>query len=108
MGGSYALQLACVGDSVRAASAFYGMNPRPIEALARACPIVGSYPQHDFTARGARKLATALQQFRVAHDIKIYPDTRHSFFNERGSMYDAAATEDAWQRTVAFFAEHLA
>src|SRR5262245_14481071 len=26
MGGSYALQLACVGDSVRAASAFYGLS----------------------------------------------------------------------------------
>ena len=93
---------------MRAASAFYGINPRPIEALARACPIVGSYPQHDFTAGGARKLATALQQFQVAHDIKLYPRTRHSFFNERGAMYDAAASDDAWQRTLAFFSEHLA
>jgi carboxymethylenebutenolidase len=107
MGGSYALQLACVDGDVRAASTFYGMNPRPMEAFRRACPIVGSYPQHDFTASGGRKLDATLLDFKIEHDIKVYPNTRHSFFNEHGAMYDAAAAEDAWTRTLAFFAEHL-
>jgi carboxymethylenebutenolidase len=107
MGGSYALQLACVDGDVRAASTFYGQNPRPLEAFARACPIVGSYPQQDFTASGGRKLDATLEAFNVAHDIKIYPKTRHSFFNDHGAMYDAAAAEDAWTRTLDFFAQHL-
>jgi carboxymethylenebutenolidase len=44
MGGSLALQIACVDGDVRVASVFYGINPRPLEAVARACPIVGATP----------------------------------------------------------------
>jgi carboxymethylenebutenolidase len=107
MGGSYALQLACVSSGLRAASVFYGMNPRPLEAVTRACPIAGSYPERDFTANAARRLEPILEQARVAHDIKIYPGARHSFFNDKGPTYHAAAARDAWQRTLAFFNTHL-
>jgi dienelactone hydrolase len=51
MGGNYALQLACTVDGLRAASVFYSMNPRPLEAVSRACPIVGNYPERDFSYR---------------------------------------------------------
>jgi carboxymethylenebutenolidase len=114
MGGSYALQLACLNDpaqgaeqSLRAASVFYGMNPRPLEAVARACPIVGSYPEKDFTANAARELEPLLEKYTVPHDIKIYPDSRHSFFNDTGPAYQPEAAADAWKRTLAFFDAHL-
>lgn len=107
MGGSYALQLACVEGRLKSASVFYGQNPRPLEALARACPIIGSYPERDFTARQARRLEAVLAQNDVRHDIKIYPGARHSFFNETRGAYDAAAASDAWSRTLAFFHETL-
>lgn len=107
MGGSYALQLACVDDGMRAASVFYGQNPRPLEAVAQACPIVGSYPGRDFTARAAKALETALTRTDIPHDLKTYPQARHSFFNSTGSAYDPAASADAWQRTLAFFEIHL-
>jgi carboxymethylenebutenolidase len=107
MGGSLALQLACVADGMRAASVFYSMNPRPLEAVARACPIVGSYPEQDFTAKAARQLEPVLEQYHVPHDIKIYPGARHSFFNEQGSTYQAEAAGDAWRRTLAFFNAYL-
>lgn len=107
MGGSYALQLACVSSGLRAASVFYGMNPRPLEAVTRACPIVGSYPEQDFTANAARQLEPVLERSQVAHDIKIYPGARHSFFNDRGPAHNAEAARDAWRRTLAFFNIHL-
>jgi len=107
MGGSYALQLACVAESLRAASVFYGQNPRPLEALARACPVVGSYPERDFTAGAARQLEPILEQNHIMHDIKIYPGARHSFFNDIGPAYQAEAADDAWRRTMAFFDTHL-
>jgi carboxymethylenebutenolidase len=107
MGGSYALQLACVDDGMSAASVFYGQNPRPLEAVAQACPIVGSYPGRDFTARAAKALETALSQTDIPHDLKTYPEARHSFFNTTGPAYDAAASADAWQRTLSFFETHL-
>lgn len=107
MGGSYALQLACTVDGLRAASVFYGQNPRPLEAVARACPIVGSYPERDFTANAARKLEPVLEQYHVPYDIKIYPNARHSFFNDQGSAYQAEAAVDAWGRTLSFFNTYL-
>ena len=107
MGGSYALQLACVEDGVRAASVFYGMNPYPLEAVARACPVVGSYPEKDFTANAARQLEPLLEKHNIPHDIKIYPEARHSFFNDTGPAYRPEAAADAWRRTLAFFDTHL-
>lgn len=62
MGGTYALQLACVEEDLRVAAVYYGQNPRPLDAVAGTCPIVGSYPQEDFTARAARKLEEALKK----------------------------------------------
>lgn len=108
LGGSYALQLASVDGRLKSASVFYGQNPRPIEALARACPIVGSYPERDFTARQARRLEPLLAQYQIRHDIKIYPGTRHGFFNESRAVYDPSAAADAWARTIAFFNQTLA
>jgi carboxymethylenebutenolidase len=108
MGGGFALALACVEGDLQAAASFYGSNPRPLSAVARACPIVGSYPADDlFTRGGAVKLDAALTRYGVPHDIKIYPGARHSFFNDRGRSYHAVAAEDSWERTLAFFHEHL-
>lgn len=107
MGGAYALQLACVNGDVRVASAFYGNNPRPLEALARACPIVGSYPEKDITTGDGRALDATLQRFDVPHDVKFYDGARHSFFNDRGPNYHAHAAADSWARTLAFFTRYL-
>jgi carboxymethylenebutenolidase len=114
MGGSYALQLACMADpltgsgqALRAASVFYEMNPRPLEAVARACPVVGSYPEKDFTAKAARQLEPLLEKHHIPHDIRVYPEARHSFFNDTGPAYHPEAAADAWKRTLAFFDIHL-
>jgi carboxymethylenebutenolidase len=107
MGGAFALQLACVNGDVRAASVFYGANPRPLSAVARACPIVGSYPEQDITTSAGRKLDSALAGYGIPHDIKIYPGAEHSFFNDRGGAYHAPAATDSWARTLAFFGTHL-
>jgi carboxymethylenebutenolidase len=107
MGGAYALQLAVVAGSVKVASAFYGNNPRPLSAFARACPIVGSYPEQDMTTGDGRKLDAALQRFDIPHDVKIYPGAQHSFFNDLGPAYHAEAAADSWARTMAFFTRYL-
>jgi carboxymethylenebutenolidase len=53
MGGGYALQLAVTDKGMKAASAFYGAVPEPLEAFVETCPIIGSYPEKDFSAAGA-------------------------------------------------------
>ncbi len=39
--------------------------------------------------------------------IKVYPGARHSFFNDRRGNYNAEASADAWQRTLAYFNTRL-
>ncbi|HYI14976.1 MAG TPA: dienelactone hydrolase family protein [Thermomicrobiales bacterium] len=107
MGGGYALALACVERDLRASSAFYCFNPRPLSAIGRACPIIGSYPGKDWSARSGRKLDAALDEFNVPHDIKIYPGASHSFFNDTLDSHHPEAAADAWQRTLAFFDDHM-
>jgi carboxymethylenebutenolidase len=108
MGGGFALALARVDDGLRAAASFYGGNPRPLSAVARACPITGSYPGNDpFTRGGTVKLDAALSRYGVPHDIEIHPGARHSFCNDRGRAYHPDAARDAWERTLGWFHEYL-
>jgi carboxymethylenebutenolidase len=107
MGGGFAIAWACTDPRLKAIAPFYGSNPRPLAAVKRACPVVGSYPERDFTANQGRKLEAELEQCQTPHDIKVYPGARHSFFNDQGSSYDAAAAKDAWQRVLAFFNERI-
>lgn len=107
MGGGYALQLAVTEEGLKAASVFYGTNPRPLEAIAKACPIVGSYPDKDISTKSARDLEAALTHHEIAHDIRIYDNTQHSFFNRQRTPFEVDASIDSWRRMLAFFDQHV-
>lgn len=108
MGGSFALSWACTDPRLKVTAPFYSMNPRPLEAVARSCPVVGSFPEDDYTAKGGRKLKEMLDTHDVPNDITLYPNAGHSFFNDQGGdRYNAEASADAWRRTLDFFAWHL-
>jgi carboxymethylenebutenolidase len=107
MGGGFAIAWACTDSRLKAIAPFYGVNPRPLSVVGRLCPVVGSYPERDFTARSGRTLDEALTEKGIAHDIKTYPGAQHSFFNDTRPSYDKAAAEDSWQRVLAFFGERL-
>jgi len=108
MGGGFAIAWACTDDRLKAIAPFYAANPKPIDAVSRLCPVVGSYPEKDFSASAGRALDEALDKSGIEHDIKIYPGARHSFFNDRGRAFNKEAAEDSWARTIAFFGMHLA
>jgi carboxymethylenebutenolidase len=121
MGGSFALVTSPRGFD--AASANYGMLPKGAEeALAGACPIIGSFGGKDRTMRGmAPRLDSALTALEVPHDVKVYPEAGHSFLNDAPTGPrllqplmrvanvgpEPASAADAWARIDAFFAEHL-
>ena len=107
MGGGFAIAWACTDSRLKAIAPFYGINPRPIEVTRRLCPVVGSYPERDFTARSGRALDEALTKFQVKHDIKVYPGARHSFFNDSKPSFDPDASNDSWSRLLTFFGEQL-
>ena len=43
----------------------------------------------------------------IPHDIKVYPEAGHSFFNDSSRAHHHAAAADSWTRVLAFFGEHL-
>jgi len=101
------LQMAITAKGMKAASVFYGANPKPLDAVAQACPIMGSYPDKDFTTKAAHELEASLVTYNIPHDIKIYENTQHSFYSQQRSPFEVAASKDAWQRMLDFFEEHL-
>lgn len=120
MGGGFALALGTRG-AVKAVSVNYGPAPRTAEDLSGVCPVVGSYGAADraFGKEGER-LAGLLTTLGVTHDIKTYDGAAHSFLNDAGHPvlqrltrpimafgYQPEAAEDAWQRIMAFFDEHI-
>ncbi len=108
MGGSFAIAWACTDDRLKAIAPYYAGNPRPLEAVARLCPVVGSYPDKDFTTKQGQKLDVELERYHVPHDIKIYPGAKHSFFNDTlKDNYNEAAAKDSWERVLAFFGEYI-
>jgi carboxymethylenebutenolidase len=107
LGGSIVLTWACTDHRLAAIAPFYGAAPRPRKAIRRLCPVVGSWPGHDFTTRTAGVLEAALTSAGIPHDLKVYPEAKHSFFNDQWRTYHPAAAADSWQRVLAFFAEHV-
>jgi carboxymethylenebutenolidase len=107
MGGSFAIAWACTDNRLKAIAPYYAGNPRPLDAVARLCPVVGSYPDQDFTTRQGQKLDVELERYQIPHDIKIYPGAKHSFFNDTSKNYNESAALDSWERILAFFGEHL-
>ena len=107
MGGGFAVAWACTDSRLKVIAPFYGANPRPIDVVKRLCPVVGSYPERDFTAGAGRKLDAALARHGIEHDIKVYPETGHFFFNDQHRAYDKGAANDAWQRVLRFFGDRI-
>ena len=107
LGGSIVLTWACTDNRPSAIAPFYGVAPKPREAIRRLCPVVGSWPGKDITTKAAGILETELTAAGIPHDLKVYPGTRHSFFNDQLRVYDPGAAADSWRRVLAFFAEHV-
>jgi carboxymethylenebutenolidase len=107
MGGNFAIALALEDKRLKTIAPFYSRNPN-LSKIGGICPVVGSYPALDFTAKAGQKLKTALDEAGVENDIKIYPKALHSFMsNELPFTYNEEASEDAWDRTLTFFNKHL-
>src|SRR5260370_22287534 len=54
LGGSIVLTWACIVNRLAAIAPFHGAAPKPRKAIRRMCPVVGSWPDKDFTTKGRR------------------------------------------------------
>jgi carboxymethylenebutenolidase len=111
MGGGLSLSTAAHNGVIGAAVCFYG---RPLEADDTAklkVPVLGLFGEedHGIPVSLVQDFEKELDAQGVTHDIHIYAGAQHAFFNEeRPQAYNAAAAEDAWKRTLAWFRQHLA
>ena len=72
-------------------------------------PILGLFGEDDgaIPAEQVREFESVVSNLGKDVEIHIYPNANHAFANPSGGRYNAEAAEDAWNRTVAFFAENL-
>ena len=111
MGGALALYAASKNDQVGACVVFYGIHPNVKPDLPNLkAPVLGIYAERDSSTPPAavRQLENQLKAIGKSVEMHIYPDADHAFFNDtRPGVYNARAAEDAWRRTIEFFAKNL-
>lgn len=114
MGGGLALVFASECPNVVGAVApFYGLVPWPnvepnFKAMTSA--VQGHYAELDEFAppNASRQLERKLHELGKDVEFFVYPGTHHAFFNDtRPEVYDAQASNQAWDRLLPFFKEHL-
>ena len=111
MGGALSLFAASKNDQVGACVVFYGIHPNVTPDLPNLrAPVLGIYAEKDASTPPAvaKKLEEELKALGKSVEFHIYPGVDHGFFNDtRPDVYDRQAAEDAWRRTIEFFAKNL-
>ncbi len=109
MGGRLTLMTALVEDRLGAAVPWYGAPLTPAEAAQAKAPIQGHYGSADggIAVANVQAMGQALTAADIPNEIYIYPGAQHAFFNDTRPSYNAAASALAWQRTLAWFRQHL-
>lgn len=110
MGGTFALVLATHNSDIKAAVVFYGKVP-PIETCSYLLsPVLYHYGAKDgwVTRQEVDRLNEGLAKYGKPGEVCVYPEAGHAFFNDaRPDAHQAGAAQLAWQRTLAFLADHL-
>ena len=111
MGGGLSLYLASLKSQIGACVIYYGVLPGAPPDLAKVqASVLGHYAENDQFAgpQAARALESQLKSQGKKVEFHIYPGTGHGFFNDtRPDVHDAAASKLTWERTLAFFRQHL-
>jgi carboxymethylenebutenolidase len=111
MGGQLALFAATLNPSIGACVNFYGIHPNVKPDYAKLSgPVLGLFAEKDqfVNATAARAVDATIKGSGKQSEIHIYPNVDHGFFNDdRPDVYDKAAAQDAWRRTLEFFRKHL-
>lgn len=107
-GGGIAHMLATELPDLGAAVPFYGNHP-PVQDAARVkAPLLIHFAAVDERINaGWPAYEAALKAAGARYTAHHYPATQHGFHNDTTPRFDAAAADLAWQRTLAFFRDHL-
>lgn len=109
-GGSTTNALAgLLGEEMQAGAPFYGAAADPALVPRIKAALLVHYAEHDERITGMwPAYEQALKASGVRYEAHVYPGTQHGFHNNSTPRYNEAAAKLAWDRTVAFFRQHLA
>lgn len=107
-GGGLVWRLTTRNADLKAAAPYYGANP-PLEDVPKIkAAVLAIYGEQDTRINaGIPAIRDALQKAGVTHEIVIYPNADHAFFNDTGTRYQPQAAQAAWQRTLAWYERYL-
>jgi carboxymethylenebutenolidase len=110
-GGGWSLQTAlALPEDVDATVIYYGRivtDKAELEKL--SMPILGIFGAADegIPVESVKGFEVALKELGKNASVHIYEGADHAFANPSGQNYQAEPAKDAWQKTLAFFSEHL-
>ena len=97
-----------LGADLSAGVPFYGRAPKSEDvAKIRAAMMIQNAENDPRVNATMPDYETALKANNVDFQMHTYPGTRHGFHNNSTPRYDEAAAKLAWDRTIAFFKQHL-
>lgn len=116
MGGRFTyLTAAHHNKEIKAAVAYYGGGipmgkPSPLARTGEInCPIYLFFGGKDplIPQEHVSQVNKALTDGKKNFTLKLYPEATHGFFCDERESYHAESAKDAWEKTKAFFVQHL-
>lgn len=108
MGGGLVYQTAAHEPSLGAGVGFYGRTLEAETAAEVIVPVLSFLGTADgLPVPALEAMHAVFDESDVPNDFQIYDGAQHAFFNDTRASYDEAAAADAWERTLAWFAEWL-
>jgi carboxymethylenebutenolidase len=97
-----------LGTDLSAGVAFYGSSPDVADVPKIRAPLMIQSAETDARINASwPAFEEALKAAKVPYERHLYPGTQHGFNNDTTPRYDAAAAKLAWERTIAFFRQHV-
>ena len=108
-GGGVANRMAAERPELKAVVVYYGLQIPADQVAAIRAPLLLHYAELDERVNaGIAAYESALKANGKRYTIYMYPGVNHAFNNDTGgARYNKEAADLAWERTLAFFKEHL-
>lgn len=108
-GGGVSHAAAVAYPELAAAVPFYGRQAEPGDVPRIKAPLLIHFAETDPNVNATwPAYETALKAAGTTYEAHFYPGTHHGFHNDSTPRYDEAAAKLAWERTIAWFRQHLA
>jgi carboxymethylenebutenolidase len=108
-GGTTNFLAVTLGADLNAGVPFYGAAAETARVPAIKAPLLIHHAENDERINAMwPAFEAALKASGARYEMHMYPGTLHGFHNNSTPRYHEASARLAWERTIAFFKQHLA